>query len=740
MTITGSRAMISMRKFSGTRRRRTKASTLFVRMAGNGQTQGAGPANPAAKKAKNKKRNQKRKLKKKTAKKTTITVTTTAPGTATAGAIPKKKPMQNQALAQRVRKLEQRVPSLPVQDKFNFQVELGTINGITTDEVTLAAQVWCNPLLNKPKNQGDKPTPLSIKAAQWTNWRISNMSVSLLPLCGASAVAGTVLVTSVVPDAGNPSDYSLTTLMCRKHKLATPGKPCHWKVPHTYFAGPKGGWYFTKTDKDQTQTLGPLVEVHCYGRTKSTFQAKDWDGPLFRLIVNVTYQFSAYDPIPGGSTLTAEVGEQVDVKLRADQDGNAIMEIGKDSGLLLAAADINWKDVIWKAGDAGMAVLGNVPVWGDLFKLGWWFVKIIAGRKLRDFLRDNPEFSGANGVQYATIYTSFDNADDDQRAFVPNGGQDWVGTMDLHIRQITPNSFPTVSGGESTKLIPLDYPGLRHYRPSDGAAVTWAHAVYGESGYANATLKITPTGNGDVYDYHDTFIYCNALAHETANGDRIPSYGVATVHPDNATAHSAPFTETRFALGDIRELWRTCKDAHRNGSSMPWWITAFVEVHRAGVTVISGQALVLNGGMVRYQVNSTGNSFGGANPCFWVCWRPTVAGSKRYLRLDTVWAGQVGEILQGRGHFFTPRAWPGHTSGNTVVDGTKGRSHKTAEASERRVVKCVWCRERVKHSEDVCRISREIEEEDDCPTPEQSEESSEEEDQPDAPTSAETVE
>nr|WOK58355.1 MAG: ORF2 protein [Jingmen shrew astrovirus 1] len=276
--------------------------------------------------------------------------------------------------------------------KQQISVTIGTIGPNKTGGVELQINQALHPALAKaPESQAFGP--LGAFAAQYGLWRIKYLNVTLTPLVGSSAVSGTITRSSLnLSMAPGGTDWS--GLGTRVHMDSTTGTMKTFKVKAGPLKGPREGWWFTDTNEVGSQALGPLLEVHTFGKTQSTYQDKQWEGPLFLVELRGTWEFANYQAKPQLGSL-AKIDTKSNVTMTSDGPGQPIKVRIEDSQLAswmsnletkqYRAGDTNTGEVIFQVVDTGINTVSSLapPPFGWLIKGGWWFLKKVLN-KTRD--------------------------------------------------------------------------------------------------------------------------------------------------------------------------------------------------------------------------------------------------------------------------------------------------------------------------------------------------------------------
>lgn len=265
--------------------------------------------------------------------------------------------------------------SLPVRERFSCRVNLGIINGSGSDAFCRRAHIFLNPALVKDIDTSTETTPLSIKASQYTMYRISNIELRAHSLAGRGAISGTMVVLALQPDSSQGAAVSFDAVCTRKHVTGSVGDSITFKPKFT--AG-RDGWLYTNTSGGEANsTLGPSLEAFTFGKSTNLYQNTDYTGPLWRLTLNVTYEFTAYTPNPSLGSLGANT-ETHTMKVKTEENGDVVIETEQPVlGAAFSTGQPGIVDAIFSLIESGAGALGNIPVVGPLLQTGLAFLKPI---------------------------------------------------------------------------------------------------------------------------------------------------------------------------------------------------------------------------------------------------------------------------------------------------------------------------------------------------------------------------
>lgn len=265
--------------------------------------------------------------------------------------------------------------NLPVRERFSCRVNLGIINGSGSDAFCRRAHIFLNPALVKDIDTSTETTPLSIKASQYTMYRISNIELRAHSLAGRGAISGTMVVLALQPDSSQGAAVSFDAVCTRKHVTGSVGDSITFKPRFT--AG-RDGWLYTNTSGGEANaTLGPSLEAFTFGKSTNLYQNSDYTGPLWRLTLNVTYEFTAYTPNPSLGSLGANT-ETHNMTVKTEENGDVVIETQEPVlGVGFSTAQPGIVDAVFSLIEAGAGALGNIPVVGPLLQTGLAFLKPI---------------------------------------------------------------------------------------------------------------------------------------------------------------------------------------------------------------------------------------------------------------------------------------------------------------------------------------------------------------------------
>nr|WBM84733.1 MAG: capsid protein [Bat astrovirus 3] len=349
----------------------------------------------------------------------------------------------NRAIKREIKREGLDGPKVSVQQKITST--FGLVRPNTTGNVELELNFFLHPSLAKEANEGSAFGPVQALAAQYSLWKLRYLTVRFTPMVGASAVSGTVVRASLNMSQ-SPGTSSWSGLGTRIHMDMHPGQTATFHLRADQLGGPRdGGWWFTDTNEEGSQSAGPIIEVHTMGLTKSTFRNEDWDGPLFLVEGIGMWQFANYNVKPALGSLERREGEAlVTLKATAAQPITLEMPSGDSPALFMDSMEPESYatptgqtvgETIFQIVDVGAKLAQNVapPPFGWLIKGGWWFVKKLLKRGAR---------VRANTSEYV-VYASLQDAQANRPAIATGNITNGQQRTNLLVTQInSPNVGP----------------------------------------------------------------------------------------------------------------------------------------------------------------------------------------------------------------------------------------------------------------------------------------------------------
>lgn len=274
-------------------------------------------------------------------------------------------------------------------------IALGQVKTNTSGGVEVELTVPINPLLMRESSGPNTVGPIQMLASSYALWKLRWVKVFLKPLVGGSAVSGTIVRVSL-NQSGEPGQNNWSGLGARRHVDVTPGKHGTFTLEARDIPGMRQGWFDTNPNGGMGKAIGGTLEVHTYGATVSTYQAKPFAGPLFLVEVMCHWDFANFQSQPG--LLQMEVGTQTseqDEKEKATVDAKAGGPIdilvdeksklgivtGNEPAALARASGEQTGNTVWMIVDSAVSASTAIfpPPFSWLAQAGWWFVKRIFG-------------------------------------------------------------------------------------------------------------------------------------------------------------------------------------------------------------------------------------------------------------------------------------------------------------------------------------------------------------------------
>nr|AFF57960.1 capsid protein [Astrovirus CDB-2012] len=322
----------------------------------------------------------------------------------------------------RFRKLEKKVNGPKIHDRMAVTTTLGVLTGNSENNLERKMRALLNPLLLKSQNTGSSASPLSLRASQYSMWKIQKCVVKFVPLVGAANVAGSVTFVCLDQDATSSQPESPDTIKAKVHAEVSIGQRYNWNVQPRYLVGPRSGWWGMDTGESPTDTVGPALDFWNLYKTVNTLQTgttqQAYTAPLFSIEVFTVYVFSGYEPKPALAIMTNTTFEsQQGATITNGANGELQLNVPKTSSLAerLREKEVPQRgqnqtggvgEVLWAV--ASGAVEGAAEAlgpWGWLLRGGWWVIKKFFGR------------SAENVNDVYLIYSSIEDANKDSRIY-----------------------------------------------------------------------------------------------------------------------------------------------------------------------------------------------------------------------------------------------------------------------------------------------------------------------------------
>lgn len=348
-------------------------------------------------------------------------------------------------------------PKVAVQQKVSST--FGFVGPNTTGNTELELNFFCHPSLAKEPNDGTAFGPLQALAAQYSLWKLKYLTLKFTPMVGASAVSGTVVRASLNLSQ-SPGGSNWSGLGTRTHIDMHPGKATTFHLRGSQIGGPRdGGWWFTDTNEEGSQSAGPIIEVHTLGKTNSTFQNGQWTDNLFLVEGFGVWQFANYQVKPAlGSlerrvgdaevTVVAEAGQPITMEMADTTEVAMFMDAAEPEVVAVPSTGNSVGETIFQVVDIGAEMAQKIapPPFSWLIKGGWWFVKKILGRT-------------KTGTSSYAVYASLSDAQNNKPAICTSSVQQAKATTKLMVTQINnPNVGPTSGGPTTLRATPITMP------------------------------------------------------------------------------------------------------------------------------------------------------------------------------------------------------------------------------------------------------------------------------------------
>nr|APA19836.1 capsid protein [Rodent astrovirus]APA19839.1 capsid protein [Rodent astrovirus]APA19842.1 capsid protein [Rodent astrovirus] len=331
-------------------------------------------------------------------------------------------------------------------------IALGQVKTNTSGGVEVELTVPINPLLMRESSGPNTVGPIQMLASSYALWKLRWVKVFLKPLVGGSAVSGTIVRASL-NQSGEPGQNNWSGLGARRHVDVTPGKHGTFTLEARDIPGMRQGWFDTNPNGGMGKAIGGTLEIHTYGATVSTYQAKPFTGPLFLVEVMCHWDFANFQSQPG--LLQMEVGTQtseqsekekatVDAKaggpidILVDEKSKLGIATGNEPAALSRAGGEQTGNTVWMIVDSAVSASTSIfpPPFSWLAQAGWWFVKRIFGA---------PVSSGGNTLVRLRVYQNFEDAQNNRPCIATSNASSTPVPTEWTYYQLT---------GESTGLAP----------------------------------------------------------------------------------------------------------------------------------------------------------------------------------------------------------------------------------------------------------------------------------------------
>lgn len=274
-------------------------------------------------------------------------------------------------------------------------IALGQVNTNTSGGVEVELTVPINPLLMREATGPNTVGPIQMLASSYSLWKARWVRVQLKPLVGGSAVSGTIVRVSL-NQSGEPGQNNWSGLGARRHIDVTPGKHGTFTLEARDLPGMRQGWFDTNPNGGMGKAIGGTLEVHTYGTTVSTYQAKPFTGPLFMVEVTCHWDFANFQSQPGllqmevgtqtsadaekeKATVNAEAGGPIDILV--DEGSKLGIATGREPATLRRVEGGHTGNTVWMIVDSAVSASASIfpPPFSWLARAGWWFVKRVLG-------------------------------------------------------------------------------------------------------------------------------------------------------------------------------------------------------------------------------------------------------------------------------------------------------------------------------------------------------------------------
>nr|WPR17453.1 MAG: capsid protein [Avian astrovirus 12] len=376
-------------------------------------------------------------------------------------------------LQKEVNKLKKNEAGPQVQSVFDTKLTLGTLQGVSQEDLDRQMRVWLSPVLLKPRDATSTSTPLTIRGSQYNLYKILQASVILTPLVGKANVAGTIILVDLDQDSSAAKPDTIDSVKARAHVEVHLGQQRRWNIPKRQLVGPRDGWWYTDTSESPTQAMGPALNFWTYlstmnllgtvqeaGRVSTTA----YTGPLFLAEVHVKFAFSNYNPKSALAHLyTAHVETRQAGKLINGDNEEIILEVPRElsSNLFVreepgtvAKVGKDKSDIVTSVVSTTVeAVAGALGPWGWLLRGGWFLVRRIF--KLPERVLETRD-STLN--TYYSVYSSVQDAMRDQ-PIRGNVGSQGVSLQSgfYNTTQVNTPDLEDVYNSPEVRLVPSQY-------------------------------------------------------------------------------------------------------------------------------------------------------------------------------------------------------------------------------------------------------------------------------------------
>lgn len=434
-------------------------------------------------------------------------------------------------------------PRVSVQQRVSST--FGLVGPNSSGNVELELNFFLHPSLAKEANDGTSFGPVQALAAQYALWKLKFLRLIFTPMVGASAVSGTVIRASLNLSQ-SPGGTNWSGLGTRLHLDIHPGQKTIFHLRGDQIGGPRdGGWWLTDTNEEGSQSAGPIIEVHTLGKTSSTFQDKQWEGPLFIVEGIGMWQFANYQVKPAlgmlerrqdkaNVTLKADAGQPITMAL---SEANALTQfmLNAEPEVMAVASTSSVGETIFQVVDVGAEIAGVFapPPFGWLIAGGWWFLKRAFG-------------IGRTGEVQFNVYASLADAQNNRPAIAgaTSSGSKNVENVDLIVTQMNaPNVGPQPTSSAAVRAsvpIPMPLGTFRvHTELFPEEVVSWVSTdVYYPNAYIIGKIHQKTNPNNKYYLKTNWYIAKDGAQQQISAGE--------------PAANSGGYIHTMYVLHNVR--------------------------------------------------------------------------------------------------------------------------------------------------------------------------------------------
>lgn len=412
-------------------------------------------------------------------------------------------------MEKQIKSIKKKVDGPKVNDTMATTVTLGVLTGNSSDSLSRQMRAFLSPLLLKSQDTGQNASPLSIRASQYSLWRITKCEIHFFPLVGRANVGGSVLFAALDQDATASQAESPDSIKAKYHVELSIGNRVKWNVPSRFLRGPRDGWWGMDTGESATSTVGCALDFWILYQTVNIMQASGssqivYTKPIYSVEVRVSYQFSGYEPKTALSQMTnSTVTTSSTVQMSNASDGSLVMVASttvarcmeEDRPHRLNAQSSGVGEKLWAIATAAVeGAASALGPWGWLLRGGFWLVRKFFGA------------AGEDTTDTYMVYASIEDADKDNRIFqtvtqqtLNNGPVRVMQISTPNVNQLTANSVgagPSPPAVLSYLPLPSAEPELKAYvdYKLDGTpANSWKSHQVRVTGFPKAKILDTST-------------------------------------------------------------------------------------------------------------------------------------------------------------------------------------------------------------------------------------------------------